>query len=195
MSVKIQLRRDTTTNWTSSNPVLSVGEIGWDTVLKQGKVGDGVTTWSGLSFVIGGTSLVAGTSNPLMNGTASAGSSANYSRADHVHPTDTSRSPLNISINAQAASYTLVLADNGKMVEMSVASANNLTVPTNASVAFPIGTQITVVQTGAGQTTIVAASGATVNGTPGLKLRAQWSTATLIKRGTDTWLATGDLIA
>lgn len=103
--------------------------------------------------------------------------------------------PLSVSISAQTASYTLVLADAGKLVEVSNASANTLTIPTNASVAFPVGTTILVVQTGAGQTTIAEASGVTVNGTPGLKLRAQWSAATLIKRATNTWLVMGDVVA
>ena len=102
---------------------------------------------------------------------------------------------INLATNAQAASYTLVLTDNGKLVEISNASANNLTVPLNSSVAFPVGAQINILQTGAGQTTIVATGGVTINGTPGLKLRAQWSAATLIKRASDTWVAVGDLSA
>lgn len=97
--------------------------------------------------------------------------------------------------NQQTASYTLVLADAGKLVEISNASANNLTVPLNSSVAYPVGTQINILQTGAGQTTVVATGGVTINGTPGLKLRAQWSSATLIKRATDTWVLVGDLAA
>lgn len=97
--------------------------------------------------------------------------------------------------SAQTATYTLVLADRSKMVEMNVASGNNLTIPTNSNVAFPVGTTITVLQTGAGQTTIAGQSGVTINATPGLKLRAQWSSATLIKRATDTWVALGDLAA
>jgi hypothetical protein len=91
-----------------------------------------------------------------------------------------------LTINTQTASYSLVLADNGELVEMNVAGANNLTIPLNSSQPFPVGSQITILQTGAGQT---------VNGTPGLKLRAQWSSATLIKRATDTWVAIGDLSA
>jgi hypothetical protein len=98
-----------------------------------------------------------------------------------------------LKTNARTASYTLVLADKDKLVEMGVGSANTLTVPPNSSVAYPVGTQITVLQTGAGQTTLTPGSGVTVNGTPGLKLRDQWSSATLIKRGTDTWVAVGDL--
>ena len=97
--------------------------------------------------------------------------------------------------NPQIASYTLALTDSNKMVEINNAAANNLTVPLNATVPYPVGTQVTVLQTGAGQTTIVATGGVTINATPGLKLRTRWSSASLIKRGTDTWVALGDLVA
>ena len=100
-----------------------------------------------------------------------------------------------ISTNAQTASYTLVLADKNKLVEMSVASGNTLTVPPNVDVAFPVGSQIRVLQTNTGQCTLTAGAGVTINGTPGLKLRTQWASATLIKRATDTWVAVGDLSA
>jgi hypothetical protein len=99
------------------------------------------------------------------------------------------------TINAQTASYTLVLADRDKFVELGVSSGNTVTVPTNATAAFPVGTKISIIQTGTGQTTITPASGVTVNGTPGLKTRAQWSAVTLVKRATDTWVAFGDLTA
>ena len=99
--------------------------------------------------------------------------------------------------NAQTGTtYTLVLADAGKLVEMNNASANTLTVPPNSSVAFPVGTQILVIQTGAGQTTLAAGAGVTINSKDGnLKLSAQWCAATLIKRATDSWVLAGDLTA
>lgn len=97
--------------------------------------------------------------------------------------------------NQQTASYTLSLTDDGKMVEMNVGSANNLTVPADNTVNFPVGTSIDILQVGAGQTTIVASSGVTINRATGLKLRAQWSAATLIKRAANTWVAVGDLSA
>jgi hypothetical protein len=103
--------------------------------------------------------------------------------------------PSTILTNAQTSSYTLVAADKDKMVEMTVGSANNLTVPLNSSVPYPTGTQINILQAGSGQTTVVATGGVTINATPGLKLRAQWSSATLIKRATDTWVLVGDLSA
>jgi hypothetical protein len=98
-------------------------------------------------------------------------------------------------INNQTVSYTLVLSDASKLVEINSASANNLTVPLNSSVAFAVGTQISLLQVGAGQMTVVATGGVTINATPGLKLRAQWSSATLVKRATDTWVLVGDLSA
>jgi len=92
--------------------------------------------------------------------------------------------------------YTLALTDDGKVVEMNNASANTLTVPPNSSVAFPVGSQILVLQTGAGQTTLAAGAGVTVNSKDGnLKLSAQWCAATLIKRATDVWVVVGDLSA
>ena len=101
-----------------------------------------------------------------------------------------------LQFSYQTASYTLVLSDAGKAVQMAVASANNLTVPPNSSVAFPVGTQILVIQQGAGQTTIVAGAGVTLySKDSNLKLSAQWCAATLIKANTDTWVIAGDLSA
>lgn len=102
-----------------------------------------------------------------------------------------------LQLNQQVGTtYTLVLADSGKLVEMNNASANTLTVPPNSSVAFPVGSQILVLQTGAGQTTVAAGAGVTVNSKDGnLKLSAQWCGVTLIKRATDVWVAIGDLSA
>ena len=97
--------------------------------------------------------------------------------------------------NAQAANYVLVLSDRNKIVEMDVVTANTLTVPPDSSVTFPTGTHITIIQTGTGQCTVTQGSGVTINATPGNKLRAQWSGATLIKRAADTWVLIGDLSA
>jgi len=96
----------------------------------------------------------------------------------------------------KTASYTLsALTERDSLVEISSASGVTLTVPTNATVAYPVGTSIDILQTGAGQITVAGASGVTINATPGLKLRTQWSGATLFKRATDTWVLYGDLSA
>lgn len=94
--------------------------------------------------------------------------------------------------------YTVVLSDKDKWLELSNgATAGTLNIPTDATANFPIGTQLNILQTGSGQITIAAVTPetTTVNGTPGLKLREQWSAATVIKRATDTWVAIGDLSA
>jgi Major tropism determinant N-terminal domain len=99
-------------------------------------------------------------------------------------------------IIAKTDSYTLsALTERDSLIEVNKASAATITIPTNATVAYPVGTSIDILQTGAGQVTIAGASGVTVNGTPGLKLRTQWSSATLFKRATDTWVVMGDLSA
>jgi len=99
-----------------------------------------------------------------------------------------------ILTNRQTASYTLVLGDADKLVEMNVATANDLTIPLNSSVAFPTGTQILLSQYGAGQTTIVPTSGVTVRSSGGkLKLTGQYSGATLIKIAENEWYCFGDL--
>jgi len=99
-----------------------------------------------------------------------------------------------IVVNTQTASYTLVLADAGKLVEMNVATANNMTVPPNSSVAFPIGTVINVRQYGAGTTTIQQGAGVTIRSRGALiALAGPYAEATLSKRATDEWVLSGDL--
>jgi len=103
--------------------------------------------------------------------------------------------PSLTEINQQTAAYTPVLTDRDKMIEVNSSSAVTVTIPANSSVAYPVGTSFDILQTGTGQITIAAGAGVTVNATPGLKLRTQWSSATLFKRATDTWVVFGDLSA
>jgi len=102
-----------------------------------------------------------------------------------------------IPLNAQTGTtYTLAASDAGDLVTLSNASAITLTVPTNASVPFAIGTQITIAQSGAGQVTISPAVGVTVSAADtATKLRVQWSAATLIKTNTNSWILIGDIKA
>ena len=96
--------------------------------------------------------------------------------------------------NRRTASYTLALTDQNDIIEMNVGSANNLTVPLNSSVAFPIGTEIAVLQYGSGQTTIVATGGVTLRSkSNALKISGQFAGCTLVKVGTDEWYVVGDL--
>lgn len=100
-----------------------------------------------------------------------------------------------IGTNARTSSYTLSLSDQSKVIEYNSASAGTITIPSDSSVNFPTGTYIVVLQTGTGQATISPSAGVTLNYTPGNKTRVQWSMATLIKRGSDLWIAAGDLIS
>lgn len=101
------------------------------------------------------------------------------------------------TINAQTGtSYTLALTDQVKLVSCSNASAITLTVPPNSSVAFATGSQIIVYQAGAGQVTLTAGAGVTINSNGAkLKLTGQYAVATLIKIDTNTWVAAGNLSA
>jgi hypothetical protein len=113
--------------------------------------------------------------------------------------TPTLTSPLiNVGINAQTGTtYTTVLADNGKLVTQTNASAITTTIPPNSSVAYPVGAQLNVAQLGAGQVTFAQGAGVTIVSTGATasapKLRAQYSTATAVQTATDTWLVIGDI--
>jgi hypothetical protein len=99
------------------------------------------------------------------------------------------------SFNNKTTSYTPVIGDEGNVIEMDSSSSNTVTIPPASSVDFAIGSAIDIFQKGTGQTSIVAGAGVTVLNTPGLKLRARYSMATLIKRDTNTWIVSGDLTA
>ena len=93
------------------------------------------------------------------------------------------------SANAQTGTtYTLVLADQGKLITLDNAAAITLTVPQNSSVAFPLWTQIDLLQIGAGQVSVAAGTGATVVSDTGLKISARYRAATLVKTATNTWV-------
>lgn len=97
------------------------------------------------------------------------------------------------SINEQTGNYTAQLGDANNIVALNSASSTVFTVPANSSVAFPIGTTITLFQEGAGTLSIAAAGGVTILTPASLSARTQYSTLSVIKRSTDTWWAAGDL--
>jgi hypothetical protein len=115
-------------------------------------------------------------------------------------PTGVTGPVASLTMSAKVASYTVVLTDaDQKFITMNVATANDFLIPTNFSVAFPIGSIINVQQIGAGQTTIKAVTPATTtiesnaatNYLP--KLRLAWSSASCIKTATDVWTVVGDI--
>jgi hypothetical protein len=97
--------------------------------------------------------------------------------------------------NQTGTAYTLALTDKNKTVWMNNAAANTLTIPTNASVAFSVNDIIMVMMEGAGVTSITGDTGVTVNGVSAGSgdISAQYSGVTLVKRATNTWVATGNI--
>lgn len=102
---------------------------------------------------------------------------------------------LTETINTQVGTtYVLTLADQGKLIQMTSSSANVITVPTNAAVAWPIGRAVDIVRWGTGGTTISGSGGVTLSyAGSAATLRAQYSVVTLFKVATDGWLIVGDL--
>lgn len=135
--------------------------------------------------ITGGSATGITLDNSVVGGTTPAAVTATTGRA-------TSGSGDN---NQTGTTYTLILSDAGKTVWMNNASANTLTVPPNSSVAFATGAEITIVQEGAGATSIAGGAGVTINGngfTAPQALAAQYSAVTLKYRGSDVWFAWGD---
>jgi hypothetical protein len=211
---QIQVRRGTAAEWTSANPTLASGEWGFETDTGKTKIGNGSTAWTSLGYVGAGTvtSITAGTG--LSGGTITSSGTIAIDTAttadlttaqtltNKTLTTPTLTSPLiNMGINAQTGTtYTTVLADNGKLVTLNNASAITVSIPTNASVAYPTGAQISFAWiTGAGQPTIQATTSGTTTilSTGGTstapKLRVVNSTATCVKIATDTWIVMGDI--
>jgi len=99
-----------------------------------------------------------------------------------------------IFTNDKTDNYTLALSDIGKLVSMTASTAKTITIPLNATVAFPIGTVIYLSSIGTGDTSIEITSGGTLNSASSMKkIAIQWGQAYIIKTGTDTWTLVGNL--
>ncbi len=133
--------------------------------------------------------LRLGTTSPSSLGTSAAvGSSTLAAPLDHVH-----QIPFPAINSTAATAYTLTLSNNNNTVQFTAATAVTVTIPTNATAAFPIGSQILLLQYGAGQLTIGGA-GVTLRSSGGkLKSATQYSLLTLLKIGTDEWVLGGDI--
>jgi len=157
MTTRLQQRRDTAANWTSNNPTLATGEIGYETDTKKFKIGDGSTAWNSLVYAFGAAPA--------------------------------------LTFNAQTGtSYTLAIGDVGALVTLSNTGGITLNVPPSV---FTTGQVIDVQQTNTGQVTFAAGSGVTITSTGATaaapKLRAQYSAASVLCTGSNTFTVLGDL--
>lgn len=98
------------------------------------------------------------------------------------------------AINAQTGTtYTIVAADQNKLVTLSNTSAITVTLPQDSDLTFPVGGRVDFLVINTGMATFAAGTGATVNATPSAVSRAQWSAVSVIKRAASTWVCIGDL--
>lgn len=99
---------------------------------------------------------------------------------------------------SKTAGFTLALSDSGKTLEVDSATNVVVTIPKNVTVAFPVGSQLSFIQAGAGAVTFAAADGTVttiLSKNSNKKISARYSAATLIKKSTDSWYLIGDLTA
>ena len=163
-----------------------------------GTIGTG--TWQGTAIA---STYIAGDAITGAKIADNAINSEHYTDASidsaHLSASLTITSPtIAYAINAQTGTtYTTVLADAGKIITSSNGSAVTITIPPNSSVAYPIGSSLTIVSIGAGLTSVTEGSGVLINSTgadPDVPvLRAQHSSATAIKTATNTWQVVGDI--
>lgn len=151
-----------------------------------------------ITAVTAGTGLSGGGTSGAVSLAIDTATTADLSTAQTLTNKTLTAPIVNLAINAQTGTtYTFVLADNGKLVTASNASAQTYTIPPNSSVAYATGAQLNIIQIGAGQVSFAQGSGVTIasNGATSTapKLRGQYSAATAIKVGTDSWYVIGDI--
>ena len=173
MAVQIQLRNDTSANWTSANPILALGELGIETDTDQFKLGDGATAWSSLAY--GGVQGTAGA-----DGTDGADGTNGTDGVDGGF--DSTQTIADLSTN-----YTILAADKGKLFTNSAAVTVTVT-------GLATGEQVDFIQTNAGKITFAAGAGVTLNSRGGILTTAnQYSPASVKCIATNTYVLVGDI--
>ncbi len=176
-----------TTSWVVEN---EVNTIGTDNILWAQFSGAGTVT-AGTNVSVSGLQ-VSVVNAPTFSGVVTASSGVAFSDGTQTK----AGVPSLTTFVEKTASYTLdTLVHQDSVIEMNSTSPMTFTIPTNATLAWPIGASMDIFQTNTGEVTIDAVVGVTLNRTPGNKLRTQWSSATILKRGTDSWILYGDLKA
>ena len=135
----------------------------------------------------------APTANPTFTGTVALPAASSVTLGGTALSTTlATKADNNSVINTMSGAHTIVAADVNNIREMS--GGGTISIPADNSF-WPVGAVVDVIQTGSSQVTVAGGSGVTVNATPGLKIRAQWSSATILKRAANTFVVMGDLSA
>jgi hypothetical protein len=181
MTTRIQLRRGSASQWSTVNPTLSSGEVGYETDTNKFKIGDGSSAWSSLDYFGGEVDL----SEYLTQASASS-----------TYLTQTSPQVVASTVSEN---YVLALSDTNDFIPLSSSAPFTVTVPADNTVNFPVGARIDMVQLGTGQITVTGQTNgdqtSIIRSTPGAKFRTQYSGVSLIKISTNLWSLVGDLSA
>lgn len=145
---QLQLRGDTSANWTAANPVLADREMAIETDTRQFKIGDGVTSWNDLLY--GGLEGPEGPEGPT------------YSAGSGIRIAGSVISSGGAAVVDITTSSTLGLQHADRFIRCNSATAMTITVPAQATVAWPDDIQLEGAQWGAGAVTFVGASGVTI---------------------------------
>lgn len=168
--------------------------ITWTNSTSSWTSSENIDLASGKVIKINGTQVLSAT-----NYTGEAATVAANSVSPSILQEGPARAGFRSQLNAQTSTpYTLVAGDLGKLITMNASTGMTLSIPANSAVPFTVGDRIDVVQIGTGALQIVGGTGVTVNCTPQgtantANLRAQWSSATMVKINTDQWIVLGDL--
>ena len=176
LNKKIMNRADTAANWTSNNPTLNAGEIGFESDTGKFKIGNGSSVWTGLDYAV----------TPLPSQT---GHSGEFLTTNGTTASWGAISTPALAINAQTDNYTLVASDVNKLVTIDSTDPKTVVIPAGV---FTTGQEVNLQRLGTGNVTIDSDGTTTYTGT-GTTLRAQYSAATLICTGTNTFTLVGDL--
>lgn len=193
----------------------SFGNLAWVNSLSSSDVGlgnvDNVQQYSAsnpppypVTSVNGSTGAVTvaepdpSNATPAMDGTGAAGTSADYSRADHVHPADTSKADLNSNSKVdadQASAYIISISSNTTLSSthygccLSVTGTRTITIPTG----LEIGIEIEIMNMGTGTVTVAGATGVSLNGVSAgsVTIPAQYTSGVLKCMSSNSWVIQG----
>lgn len=185
-------------NFTWNNATSRVTVTGTVVVSGSGSTGTGLlgrdasNVLTGITFT--GGSLAISSGNLILSGDSASPSANSYYGTNTSGTKGWMLDPAKVATfsTVSGTTYTIALADIGTTLECTSASATTITIPTNATTAFPIGATLYLSQIGAGQVTISPAGGVTLQSAGSkYKTASQYAKIALEKRGTDTWIMYG----